>query len=120
MSTRKRKSLDESPTVGVSPAEEAFLKGEQSDRPTEKKQVQPEEERPAMPKETQLKLKSQRSSIVSQLLQDAPEKEATVRITVDLPESMHRKLSILCARTRKSKAEVVRLLLDEVLDEVNE
>lgn len=48
-------------------------------------------------------------------LQQAKVKEKTVRLTVDLSESMHRKLSILAARTGKKKAEIVRFLLDEVL-----
>ncbi|HEY9740932.1 MAG TPA: hypothetical protein V6C90_10625 [Coleofasciculaceae cyanobacterium] len=48
-----------------------------------------------------------------------PPKEATVRFTVDLPASMHRKLSILAARTGKKKAEIVRVLLDEALKDVN-
>ena len=49
-----------------------------------------------------------------------PPKEATVRFTVDLPASMHRKLSILAARTGKKKAEIVRVLLDEALEDVYE
>jgi predicted DNA-binding protein len=49
-----------------------------------------------------------------------PTKEATVRITVDLAESMHRKLSLLSARTGKKKAEIVRFLLDEALKEVED
>lgn len=49
-----------------------------------------------------------------------PPKEATVRFTVDLPASMHRKLSLLAARTGKKKAEIVRVLLDEVLEKVSE
>lgn len=49
-----------------------------------------------------------------------PPKEATVRLTVDLPASMHRKLSILAARTGKKKAEIVRVLLDEVLSDVDD
>jgi hypothetical protein len=49
-----------------------------------------------------------------------PPKEATVRFTVDLPASMHRKLSILAARTGKKKAEIVRVLLDEALENVHE
>ena len=52
-------------------------------------------------------------------LMDAPEKEPTVRLTVDLSESMHRKLSILCAKTGRKKAEVVRLLLSEALEGVD-
>jgi hypothetical protein len=47
-------------------------------------------------------------------------KEATVRFTVDLPASMHRKLSILAARTGKKKAEIVRVLLDEALENVQD
>jgi hypothetical protein len=50
----------------------------------------------------------------------SPPKEATVRFTVDLPASMHRKLSILAARTGKKKAEIVRVLLDEALENVVE
>ena len=44
-----------------------------------------------------------------------PEKEATVRITVDLPKSMHKSLSILAATTGKKKADIIRTLLMEVL-----
>lgn len=55
------------------------------------------------------------SSIRMDKLQTPP-KEATVRLTVDLPASMHRKLSILAARTGKKKAEIVRLLLLDVLE----
>jgi Ribbon-helix-helix protein, copG family. len=47
-------------------------------------------------------------------------KEGTKRFTVDLPESTHRKLSMLAARTGRSKAEIVRLLLDEALENVQE
>ena len=47
-------------------------------------------------------------------------KEATKRFTVDLPESMHRKLSILSARTGRTKADIVRMLLDETLKDVED
>ncbi|PAX54882.1 CopG family transcriptional regulator [Brunnivagina elsteri] len=56
--------------------------------------------------------------LLSQL--QAPAKEPTVRITVDLAESMHRKLSLLSARTGKKKAEIVRFLLDEALKDVED
>jgi hypothetical protein len=49
-----------------------------------------------------------------------PPREATIRFTVDLPASMHRKLSLLAARTGKKKAEIVRVLLDEALEDVLE
>jgi hypothetical protein len=47
-------------------------------------------------------------------------KEATVRLTVDLSETMHRKLSLLSARTSKKKAVIVRMLLEEALEGVND
>ncbi|MDY7022171.1 MAG: hypothetical protein SWJ54_12560 [Cyanobacteriota bacterium] len=43
------------------------------------------------------------------------EREATVRITVDLPESLHKRLSIYCATSGNKKAELVRVFLDEYL-----
>ncbi len=51
---------------------------------------------------------------------ESPAREATIRLTVDLAESMHKKLSILAARTGKKKAEIVRMLLDEALEGVDE
>ena len=47
-------------------------------------------------------------------------KEATVRFTVDLPESMHRDLSILAAKRGVSKADIVRLLLDDALKDIDD
>ncbi len=47
-------------------------------------------------------------------------KEATKRFTVDLTESMHRKLSILAAKTGRTKADIVRVLLDEALKDVSD
>lgn len=60
-----------------------------------------------------------KESLLMTIFQTSP-KEATIRFTVDLPESMHRKLSILAAKTGKKKAEIVRLLLEETLKDVNE
>ena len=47
-------------------------------------------------------------------------KEATKRFTVDLPESQHRKLSILAAKTGRTKADIVRMLLEEALEEISD
>lgn len=55
------------------------------------------------------------ASLMSKL--QLPEKEPTVRFTVDLSQSMHRKLSILAAKTGQKKADIVRLLLEDVLKE---
>jgi hypothetical protein len=46
-------------------------------------------------------------------------KEATVRFTVDLPESMYRDLSILAAKRGVSKADLVRMLLNDALENIN-
>lgn len=63
--------------------------------------------------------KPSRGNLMSRLM-ETPEKEATVRVTVDLPKSMHQKLSMLCARTGKKKVEIIRMLLDEALDDLSE
>lgn len=62
--------------------------------------------------------KSNESPLVGKF-QTSP-REATIRFTVDLPASMHRKLSILAARTGKKKAEIVRVLLEDVLKDVGD
>ena len=59
------------------------------------------------------------NSLMSRLMQNTPEKEATVRLTVDLPKSTHTKLSILCAQNGLKKAEVVRMLLDDALKDTS-
>jgi hypothetical protein len=47
-----------------------------------------------------------------------PEKEATVRFTVDMSESLHRKLSVLAAKTGRKKVDIVRIFLEEGLKDV--
>jgi len=47
-----------------------------------------------------------------------PDKEATVRFTVDMSESLHRKLSVLAAKTGRQKVDIVRMLLEDGLKEV--
>jgi hypothetical protein len=59
------------------------------------------------------------TSLMSRLMQNTPEKEPTVRLTVDLPQSTHKKLSIFCASTGMKKVEVVRMLLDDALKDTN-
>ena len=48
----------------------------------------------------------------------APDKEATVRFTVDMSETLHRKLSIVAAKTGRQKVDIVRMLLEEGLKQV--
>ena len=59
-------------------------------------------------------------SLMDRLLETPEQKEATKRFTVDLPESMHRKLSILAARSGRKKADIVRVLLDDLLKDLDE
>ena len=63
--------------------------------------------------------KTPTSSDLMSKLQEQP-KERTVRFTADLPESIHKKLSLLAARTGKKKVEIVRMLLMEALEEIND
>jgi hypothetical protein len=59
-------------------------------------------------------------TLMSRLLEAPEQKEATIRFTVDLPESTHRKLSILAAKSGRKKAEIVRALLDDLLKDLND
>jgi hypothetical protein len=56
---------------------------------------------------------SKEPSLMSKL--QAPDKEATVRFTVDMSESLHRKLSVLAAKTGRKKVDIVRMLLEDGL-----
>lgn len=109
MSTKKpRKSLEDA-------LASEFVYGSQKDQ--ERSQpTQPVAEPPAeLPsKEPQPKNKS----LMDEL--QAPTKEPTTRFTADLPNSLHRKLAILAARTGRKKVEIVRFLLEEALKNVEE
>ncbi|HSF74693.1 MAG TPA: hypothetical protein VLA84_12930 [Microcoleus sp.] len=60
-------------------------------------------------------IQSKEPSLMSKL--QAPDKEATVRFTVDMSETLHRKLSMLAARTGCKKVDIVRMLLEDGLKE---
>lgn len=55
------------------------------------------------------------SRLIDKLKQ--PPKEASIRFTVDLSESLHQRLSLLAATTGMKKAEIVRLLLNDALED---
>ena len=61
-------------------------------------------------------VQSKETSLTHRL--QAPDKEATVRFTVDMSETLHRKLSMLAARTGRKKVDIVRVLLEDGLKEV--
>ena len=62
-------------------------------------------------------IQSKMPSLMSKL--QAPDKEATVRFTVDMSESLHRKLSMLAAKTGRKKVDIVRMLLEDGLKDVD-
>ncbi|MGB3493896.1 MAG: hypothetical protein WBA57_14295 [Elainellaceae cyanobacterium] len=43
------------------------------------------------------------------------QKEVNIRVTVDLPESMHTDFSVFAARCKKSKAELLRMAIAQML-----
>lgn len=114
MNQKKRKSLNDA-------LAEQFVFGSQSEvEPEIEIEAEPEPEPEPQPKvqqvsKTPAKTKKKESSVTDRL--QPIEREATVRITVDLPESLHKRLSIYCATSGNKKAEVVRVLLDEFLSE---
>ena len=116
MNRRKRKPLDDALASD-------FVYG--TDEPEDKS---PEVEKeigqpPAPPKSDKsappTTAKQNKESSLMDKLQVQP-KEATKRFTVDLPESMHRKLSILSAKSGRTKADIIRMVLDDVLADVEE
>ena len=62
-----------------------------------------------------VRIQSKEPSLMSKL--QAPDKEATVRFTVDMSETLHRKLSMLAAKTGRKKVDIVRMLLEDGLKE---
>jgi hypothetical protein len=64
-----------------------------------------------------VRIQSKGSSLMSKL--QAPNKEPTVRFTVDMSESLHHKLSMLAAKTGRKKVDIVRMLLEDGLKETD-
>jgi hypothetical protein len=60
-------------------------------------------------------IQSKEPSLMSKL--QAPDKEATVRFTVDMSETLHPKQSMLAAKTGRKKVDIVRMLLEDGLKE---
>lgn len=129
--TKKRKPLDDSlasefvfggdkPQTGAAPICEAVsfrtpdIKPEPEEIFTAELESTPTAPMPKNPAEKQIK----ELSLMEKLQVET--KEGTKRFTIDLRESVHRKLSILSAKTGRSKADIVRMLLDEALEDIDE
>jgi len=136
MDTKKRKPLGsamEEFVFGTKEKEAASLPTPDvvSSAPTPTASLTPEAALPAPPPEIVLPvatqpqpealapetvpIQSKEPSLMSKL--QAPDKEATVRFTVDMSETLHRKLSMLAARTGRKKVDIVRMLLEDGLKE---
>lgn len=107
---KKRKSLNDA-------LAQQFVFGSQpTPQPEPEVELEPELQ-PKVQKKPKTQTKTKKKELnVNDRLQPV-EREATVRITVDLPESLHKRLSIYCATSGNKKAEVVRVLLDEYLSQ---
>lgn len=116
MTKKPRKSLDDSL------ANEFVYGGDKPQTgaaPTPDIELETEEATPAPVEEQPLTERPKKESSLMQKLQ-VEAKEGTKRFTIDLRESVHRKLSILAAKTGRSKADIVRMLLDDALEDINE
>lgn len=134
-SKKPRKSLDDAlatefvygrPSEPLAPVSEPPVATVPAPAPAPEPDLEPEavsvppSQAPSAPKGKRASRPTASNNFMTNLIQSVPQKEATVRLTVDLTETQHRRLSILCAQTGRKKAEIVRLLLNEALDGVDE
>lgn len=129
MTKKRRKSLNDTLAkefvYGSSPASEPEAETKPP-QPTAKPEPAPEPAEPQpkpepTPELTQSEPKPKRTkkpSLMDKL--QAETKESTKRFTIDLAESLHRKLSLLSVRSERSKADIVRILLEEALQDVDD
>ena len=110
MTKKRRKTLDDA-------LAQQFVYGEEiaPEEPVPKEEPPPVEDKSIPPT---LEQPSNEGSLMDKLQLEP--KEVTKRFTVDLPETMHRKLSILSAKTSRTKADIVRMLLEDVLKDVGD
>lgn len=119
MSTkRNRKSLDDALAQQFIYGEKQPESSEESAPETISSLAPPESPSPKTSKRTVADT-TQKPPNKSRLMEKLtlPPKEATVRFTVDLSESLHQRLSLLAATTGMKKADIVRLLLNDALED---
>ncbi|MGP1387365.1 MAG: plasmid partition protein ParG [Thainema sp.] len=92
----------------------AFVFGQDRDRVTEPSPQPKPESKPQPSKPT-----AKKSRAIDKLMKTA-EQERQVRITVDLAASQHQELTLASAKLGKSKAEIIRALVDDFLSELND
>jgi hypothetical protein len=112
MSTKKRKPLGnamEEFVFGTQEAASSTPPDVVSPAATPTASLTPETASPTIPPQPEVSapdpvpIQSKEPSLMSKL--QAPDKEATVRFTVDMSETLHRKLSMLAAKTERKKVD---------------
>ena len=120
MTTKKRKPLDtamEEFVFGTQEATSVTTAAEVVSPPTTPPTTPPTPKAAEAAEAAEaIHISAKENSLMSKL--QAPDKEATVRFTVDMSESLHRKLSMLAARTGRKKVDIVRMLLEDGLKDV--
>ena len=58
-------------------------------------------------------------NLKQELFGDRQTKESSIRFTVDIPESLNKRLAQLSVDTSKPKTELVRTILDRALNSIN-
>ncbi|MEO1509998.1 MAG: hypothetical protein AAFU84_20355 [Cyanobacteria bacterium J06633_23] len=77
-------------------------KAKSKDTPESKSQTQPD------------------SEILADILAPTDAPERNIRFTADLPESLHRRLTMAAATSGKRKVDIVRAILDAVLPQISD
>jgi hypothetical protein len=77
-----------------------------------------EENQPEAEKVTNNPNSENHSSLKSELLGELVEAEPTVRFTVDIPKSLHKRLSQLSTDTSKPRTEIVRIMILRALEDI--
>ena len=68
--------------------------------------------------EKQVASSSAPSDIMAQILTPTTDKEPITRFTADLPDSLHKRLTVAAAMSGKKKVDIVRELLDAALPQL--
>jgi uncharacterized protein YjgD (DUF1641 family) len=71
-------------------------------------------------KEDSRKTKNEGKKDKSRYSDTLSERESTIRFTVDMKASLHRKLSLLAARQSRKKVDIVREALEQILKSIEE
>jgi len=117
-SKRNRKSLDDA-------LAQQFIYGEEQQETPKEPVSEPQPEEPTLNSPESLAAllnvggikQKQQNKLYAITKFQAPPKEPTIRFTVDLSQSMHQRLSLLAATTGMKKADIVRLLLNDALED---